>query len=216
MRTYDNPHDWEYSTHPNKEIIGQRCIALGAGLLSNSTRFLCPKSRYKSTLRAHKYVFRLFTPPGYPFYAGNYRGSNFPILRDYIVGIRIDPKVGTPPARVKKEMALFDKQFEQSMDRFEQQFKIGKRSKAELLTQMVEYLANFLVRFLTIHPYANGNGHMARLLVLAMLGRVGIRPVSWTLDDRPPYDKAIFEYRRGNVRPLNMVIMQCICGASPK
>lgn len=214
MRTHNNPFNWEYGDHPNRAEITRRCILLGSGLIGNASRYSDPKSRYSTTQRAHKYVFRSFTPPGYWFYAGKYRGSKYPVLETYDVGIQIDPKVGLPFAKVKQQMKLFDQQFEQAMNRFERMFLDGKKNRAASLVMLVETLANFLVRFLTIHPYANGNGHMARLLVLAMLGRVNIRPAAWTLDDRPPYDKAIFDYRRGNVKPLIQVIFQCILGPS--
>jgi fido (protein-threonine AMPylation protein) len=212
MRSYNNPYDWEYGDHPNRSEITRRCILLGSGLISNSTRYIQPRSRYSSTRRAHKYVFRSFTPSGFWFYAGKYRGSKYPILDTYDVGISTDGKVGLTFAKVRQQMNLLDKQFEQAMDKFEGMFQDGKKSRAASLVMLVETLANFLVRFLTIHPYANGNGHMARLLVLAMLGRVNIRPAAWTLDDRPPYDKAIFDYRRGNTTPLINVIFRCICG----
>lgn len=212
MRTHNNPYDWEYDDHPNRAEITRRCVVLGANLIGNSSRYLRPKKRYSTTLRAHKYVFRLFTPPGHWFYAGKYRGSKYPIIETYNVQIRSDPKVGLAFAKVKQHMTLFDKQFEQAMDRFDQLFRDETKNKAVLLVMLVETLANFLVRFLTIHPYVNGNGHMARLLVLAMLGRVNIRPHTWSIDDRPPYDQAIFDYRRGNVRPLVKVLLECITG----
>lgn len=212
MLNHENPNGWDYDDHPGRAKIKARCIILGSNLISRSGDFLEKKSRYKDTRRAHKYIFRLFTPPRYTYYAGNYRGSNHPILKSYNVCIPSDPKVGLIAPRVKQQMAVFDKQFEESMDRFSGLFASGKQSKAVLLVLLVEQLANYLVRFLTIHPYANGNGHMARLLVLAMLGRVGIAPAAWTLDDRPPYDKAIFDYRRGNFKPLARVILECIVG----
>jgi hypothetical protein len=39
--------------------------------------------------------------------------------------------------------------------------------------------------FLRIHPFANGNGHVARLMVTAILGRYGYWPRRWTIDPNP-------------------------------
>ena len=39
--------------------------------------------------------------------------------------------------------------------------------------------------FVHIHPYANGNGHMGRLLVVAILGRYGYWLQKWTIDPNP-------------------------------
>lgn len=55
--------------------------------------------------------------------------------------------------------------------------------------------------FLRIHPYANGNGHAARIIVIAMLGRYGYWPSNWTIEPRPsalPYDAMITQQRGGN------------------
>jgi hypothetical protein len=178
--------------------------------LSNPGQFV--EHRYASTLSAHKYIFRQFTPVGFPYFAGRYRGDNYDILRDCRVGILSDPKVGEVPKSVRAKMDLFDKQFIKTIEVFDGHFKSGKIDKAILLVKLAEAVGTLLVRFLTIHPYVNGNGHIGRVLVLAMLGRLNIRPANWTIDDRPPYSEAIFEHRRGNVRPLTAVLLKCIRG----
>jgi fido (protein-threonine AMPylation protein) len=56
--------------------------------------------------------------------------------------------------------------------------------------------------FLRIHPYANGNGHMARAIVIALLARYNYRVRNWTVDPRPdypvPYVRMILAQRSGD------------------
>lgn len=70
---------------------------------------------------------------------------------------------------------------------------------------------------LRVHPYANGNGHAARFIVWAILGRYGFWPRSWAwpLDPRPsdpPYSRIIFEYRNGNRQPLEEFVLRSVTG----
>ena len=88
-------------------------------------------------------------------------------------------------------------------------------SPAKLLALVVPLLASILVEFLTIHPYANGNGHMGRAIVWILLGRQGLWPQTWPLDDHPPYDAPLKAYRDGNPDPLETLIYQCIAGTTP-
>jgi hypothetical protein len=202
--------NWEYDTHPQRKVLRDRCVRLGAALLELPKEFDSP--RCKTTCLAHKYIFRQFTPRHFPFYAGNYRGSNFDVLKIYPVGIKSDPKVGLPPALVPREMALFDKQFLAAAVYFDKMFNRADANHAVLLVKLVEILGTLLVRFLTTHPYANGNGHIGRVLFLRMMGVVNIIPAKWELDDRPPYDSAIYAHRRGDPKPLSAVLLKCIIG----
>jgi hypothetical protein len=81
------------------------------------------------------------------------------------------------------------------------------------LVRLVQLVASALTRFLTIHPYMNGNGHMGRLLVWAALGRYNMLPVNWWLDDSPPnYGVMLTAYRAGNRLPLERFLLKCIKG----
>jgi hypothetical protein len=86
------------------------------------------------------------------------------------------------------------------------------------LAKLVSLLCLFLELFLTIHPYANGNGHCGRLIVWIILVRYGFIPTNWPLDAKPPapaYAKAISAYRDKNKLPLETLLMQCIQGPPP-
>jgi Fic family protein len=67
--------------------------------------------------------------------------------------------------------------------------------------------------FLRVHPFANGNGHAARFLIWAILGRYGYWPTNWPIEPRPPdppYTNLIMMHRNGNREPLERFVLQCI------
>ncbi len=69
------------------------------------------------------------------------------------------------------------------------------------------------VRFLTIHPYANGNGHIARFLLTGLLKRQGYRLKAFPIEPRPadpPYSDLIKLYRDGKVEPFERYILEQI------
>jgi len=81
------------------------------------------------------------------------------------------------------------------------------------LLYVVVFACRVFVEFLTIHPYADGNGHAARFVIWSLLGRYGYWPRRWTVDPRPPdppYGTMIAEYRGGNPEPLEKYVLGCI------
>jgi Fic family protein len=61
------------------------------------------------------------------------------------------------------------------------QLEINSRINAKVDTaRIIKIAAQFLNKFLFIHPYENGNGRVARLLVSYILSSVSIVPVSLT------------------------------------
>jgi len=69
------------------------------------------------------------------------------------------------------------------------------------------------VYFLEIHPYANGNGHLARFFLIGYLARYGVFLARWPMHPRPsdpPYSDLIRRYRRGDRNSLERFVMSCI------
>jgi len=68
--------------------------------------------------------------------------------------------------------------------------------------------------FLRIHPYANGNGHIARYCLTAILGRFGCWLTTFHIEPKPnnpqQYAMLLMAYRRGNRLPLERFILQCL------
>jgi hypothetical protein len=65
-----------------------------------------------------------------------------------------------------------------------------------------------------IHPYANGNGHMARFASWAIVGRYGFwpNPNRWPVEPRPcePYVELIKQFRDGNRAPLEHFMLNML------
>ena len=78
------------------------------------------------------------------------------------------------------------------------------------LQRTVEVAAALLVYFMEIHPYADGNGHMGRFLLLAIFARYQLYRARFPLHPRPapPYINLIPIYRQGNKVPLIKYILQ--------
>jgi fido (protein-threonine AMPylation protein) len=81
---------------------------------------------------------------------------------------------------------------------------ISRLPKRELdptrLATLAEIVAKFFERLLLVHPYANGNGHAARILVIALFGRFGYWLKRWSIHPRPlgaSYLDSLRAYRRG-------------------
>lgn len=161
----------------------------------------------------HRKMFRRMTPLCFPSFAGNYRGdARYPCLVNYRVAIHGDPRVGTVPSGVATELdALVDsvRNFIRIVDQS------GHLQPVERFGTVVQALCFVLVEFLRVHPYADGNGHMGRFIVWALLLRFGYVPRKWPLEERPPdppYSNFISLWRSGNRAPLEMFLAQCVIG----
>lgn len=170
----------------------------------------------RDTRPVHRMLFTGLTPAGFEYYAGHYRGSwQFVCLREYRVGVQGDPRVGHDPGIVLRSMGEFAVEIDSTLSAIDHVFRISDNalSRAEKLVRCVQLAAAAFVYFLEIHPFANGNGHMARLFLIATMRRRGFFLSKWTLDPRPqdpPYTGAIEAYRSGNRTPLEKFILSCL------
>jgi hypothetical protein len=157
------------------------------------------------------------TPPRCDYYAGHYRGEELRCLKHYTVGIKSDPMVGYDPQLVLGEMSLLETTIRDAIVALDA-FVASGRKPVACLIQIVKVAARVFELFLRIHPYANGNGHMGRLIVCALFGRYGFWMSRWTVEPRPkdpPYSSAIAQYRRGNVADLEKFMLECAKWGEP-
>jgi Fic family protein len=87
---------------------------------------------------------------------------------------------------------------------------------AERVIAVVRVACDAFVKFLTIHPFVDGNGHTARALLWIILIRFGYVPDNWTIEPRPPfpgYGDSIAKHRRGDTAPLEQFVLRCISPA---
>ena len=171
----------------------------------------------KDTRPIHREFFSGLTPADKPHFAGRYRGENYPYLKHYEVSVGSDPRVGVPAEYVFSSLAGFSEDIDlaHSIMLRAKELPEAHLAKEDRMMYLVTFLCKLLVEFLRIHPYADGNGHIARYLVFAFLGANGVWPKSWPLNKRPPdppYSKLISDYRDGQKAGLERFLFRAIAG----
>lgn len=163
---------WEYSEIPGApEIVAKRCTDI---LLALRNGEFCHETLSRDTRPIHERMFRGCTPVGIPYYAGHYRGEPYPCLQVYNVMVRSDPRVGVPHDRVAHDMSNFaDNNLRSGFAAAIVSFADARLSEAQKLHFVVRFACKALEEFLRIHPYANGNGHMGRMIVWLILAAFG-------------------------------------------
>lgn len=206
--------EFEYQHVSNyQSVLADRTLQTTRRLVAKPLNDILPL--LKDTRPVHARYFEGLTPSEYPHYAGNYRGANLPCLERYVVSIRDDPRVGRPPHAVHVLMSEFAAEVQDTVSELDFLHRTSDTvlSKPQKLARTVQLLAALFVYFLEIHPYANGNGHMARFLMISALWRHGYVLSKWKIDPRPPdppYSEAIKLYRSGIRQPLEHFIMSCL------
>lgn len=206
---------WEYESFTNHEqIVGAQSEAVVKKLRKGEldTVTLAADSRH-----IHEFIFRSLTPKGHEYFAGHYRGEPFRCLRYYLVHIKGDPSVGYPPDSIPLLMRDVSRDIRASIAALDAAHTVPNKQLApeDKLYYTVVVACQVFELVLRIHPYANGNGHSARFIVWAILGRYGYWPRDWPIEPRPanpPYVDLIVNYRNGNRLPLERYIVQNIIG----
>jgi fido (protein-threonine AMPylation protein) len=214
------PKGWVYETHPKRKKLKDR----SADLLERLRRRKIDGLRAaRDSRQAHADLFRELTPPHFPYYAGNYRGERLRCLQTYTVGIErptasgrvvADPLVGAQPQDVARRMEELARHISDAVAEVDRMRAAGTLSAADQLLHVVGVACDVFDLFLQVHPYANGNGHAARFIMRAILGRYDywVRR-TWTVEPRPadpPYTSLLVAHRDGNTRPLIEYVINCI------
>jgi hypothetical protein len=198
---------WEYKDYPGaKERLKERAERILLGLRSGTRS---TKDAALETRPSHAELFEGLTPACCSCYAGNYRGSAHRCLKEYPVGIKSDPRVGAPPALVAWHMRAFTAKLSGGLQAIDAGAKSPTLTTSDRRANAIALACALFELFLRIHPYANGNGHAARLLLVAVLGRNGCWPRQFAIDPRPPephYSEAIRASRDGNRAVLEQFV----------
>lgn len=201
---------WEYSNHPERaRVLPLRVSEVLSTLIQGGidTLRLAVDSR-----DAHLHVFRELAPAGFDYYAGHYRGEAFRCLRFYQVRVPNDPRVGAAPSAVgylMEELGMETRAGVLALD------SARGLTPNERLYCIVAFACRVFTAFLTIHPFANGNGHAARFVTWSILGRYNHWPRRWPVEPRPPdppYTELIVQCRNGDPVPLEKFILQSLIG----
>ncbi len=193
---------WEYSNHPQRPVltdrIAQLLVELNNSLIESTDQIAA------DTRPIHARLFHDLTPGGCEYFAGHYRGEEFRCLKYLDVGIQSDPRVGYPCQLVLQSMDRLSARIVDGIEQLDRLFCNTAVDPIVKLQKLLQLVSAVFVDFLTVHPYANGNGHAGRLLVWAILMRYGFRPTTFTVEPRPdpPYVSVIVQCRNGNPFPL--------------
>ena len=204
---------FDYSLHPDRhQVLGRQTRALLTALRRSE---LHDHELARDTRPVHRHLFSELTPNGYDYFAGHYRGESYRCLRFYEVRIPNDPRVGFPAETVWHLMSKLNEIVSGSLAGLDASHEIpdGRLPPAEKLSYTVAVACQLFVTFLTIHPYADGNGHVGRFCIWAILGRYSYWPERWPIEPRPPnppYLDLIRQYRDGNAEPLEEYVLQCL------
>jgi fido (protein-threonine AMPylation protein) len=212
MHPQDCP-SWDYSVHPKKrEVLGRKAKEVLVDLRRGRLDTL---ENATDSRRVHRRLFLELTPQGYEYYAGNYRGDSYRCLRYYDVTIPADPRVGFRAAYVLGFMRELAARITSGVGALDLAGNIPDPNFTPHLKALnvVVFACHIFEAFLRIHPYVDGNGHAARFILWAILGRYGYWPRRWPIDPRPPdppYSELIREYRSGNREPLEAYVFSTL------
>jgi fido (protein-threonine AMPylation protein) len=208
MHPADCPQQWEYDGHPRRAELFTRSRQVLIDLRRNALEAAAVAADSRPV---HSTLFDGLTPVEAAYFAGHYRGEDFRCLRYWDVQIQGDPRVGLAASKVVATMAAVGRQIRASIIEFDR----SPLSPEHKVAAIVAVACRIFELVLRIHPYANGNGHAARIIITAILGRYGYWIRNFPADPRPPdppYTDLITRYRDGDPRPLEEYVLRSILG----
>lgn len=196
--------NWDYEDHPERHRVARRCKRLERLIQKRPKRF----DRYSYSTRAgHRFMFHGMTPPSHSEFAGTYRGTAGTALEEY--RIFFGGMEGFEPRFVAIAMGSFEQQCHDLTTVFASE---TSQPQAVRLLRLAEMLCILMEQFFRIHPFANGNGHAGRLMVMVLMVRQGFNPLQWRIDKSLQYHQAIHDYRRGKKKDLIKLMIKAIVG----
>ena len=202
---------WEYTKHPQYADVGARSVALLIELRTGKINF---QAAAEDTRPYHDHLYQTVIPKGFAYYAGHYRGEDFPCLKHREV--EINGRRGSPPRKVRGELGSLMTVIRDGFKAADELFAPGsKHPREEQVYRLVRFACKIFSEFGKIHPYLNGNGHMQRWLVWVICGKYDVWSVNWPLHERPsdpPLTQLIRSYRVGNKDGLEKFILERLLG----
>jgi len=192
---------FDYSRHRDRrKVLSAENRTLLIALASGAEQ----SQAIADTRPVHRVLFIRLCPQGYEYYAGHYRGESFRCLRYLRVGVGGDARVGASPELVADRMRNLGKDISSglaALDSVRQLPESQQLNETDRILIICALACRIFVEFLTIHPFADGNGHIARFCLLAVFARFGYLIQGWQVEPRPSYPQypaLISEYRNGN------------------
>lgn len=196
---------WKYEDRPDRSaVLSSEVQSLLLELRSGN---LPIPEAIADTRPIHKRLFSKLAPPDLPHFAGNYRGADLLCLRDYEV--TVGSTQGYQAKNVSKAMSHLATIIQDSISDLDTIFG-AQLADLQQLYALVSVSADLFTYFNIIHPYANGNGHIARFIVWAILGRYQYWVRDWPIEPRPadpPYSGLVRQSIAGDIQPLQKFIL---------
>ena len=200
---------WEYKDHKKCDsVLSKKTTSL---LKKLNNKSLTAQELISDSRPVHLDMFKKLAPPKYEYYAGHYRGEAYRCLEFAPVFVGGDPLVGCVPHETERLLAAYEANSIAVISMLDSRFSVvSSLSKSQKLQYLIAASSEIFVSYLTIHPYANGNGHVARLILCSLLGRFNYWLDRWSIHPRPPfksYNHAIGNFRRGSKQALMVMIL---------
>lgn len=191
----DDPAGWEPRIEDNLHRLGNAVVAQAS--LRAVPTIAMAQNWHRETYRG--------VPLPVSCYAGEIRDTDpdFPELIGYEVAV--GTAMGTPSSEVPDALAAFEAGLQAVIARMDRAIAVGDRpgTNADLFA-VLEVAAIAHGEWVRIHPFANGNGRIARLWANWVFVRYGL-PFFLTLKPRPAnmlYASAAAASMRGDHRPM--------------
>jgi|HubBroStandDraft_6_1064221.scaffolds.fasta_scaffold07293_6 hypothetical protein len=201
---------WDEDPAGSEAQIAANIRAVGAQIYAAA-----PRREQPSLATAQDWRRALYTgvPLPVPYYAGEVRDSDprFPELIDYEV--QVGRLRGVPAAQVPAELEILQTRARRAIAGPDGALPVGRRPTTALELRAVLLLAaNLHGEWVRIHPFANGNGRIARLWVIWVAARYGLPPFI-RLKPRPaglPYAAAALASMSGQHTPMATLLGQML------
>ena len=217
MHPFSECPDWEYKHDPHHTQILKAEAAKVLKAIHDGT--LSIDAAVLDTRPIHQQLFCRLVHPTMAYLAGHYRGENFKCLRFRPVGVAANPMVGSPPEVVGLHLKEFRKHVKATLRGLDALMELpdAKVRPKEKLKCLVAAACSLFSQFLLIHPYANGNGHIARIMLTWILARFGYWLSEFPIDPRPKepdYSEAVLRYQSGDFDALESLVLLSIIAGS--
>jgi Fic/DOC family len=217
MHPHSECPNWEYKNDPHHTPILAKEAAKILIEIYDGTLSIRPAAL--DTRPSHKELFSRLVPPKREYLAGNYRGQNFKCLKYCPVMVIGNQRVGSPPEVVHLDLQEFGRHIRAAVKGLDAVMALpdARISRKEKLKYLVAASCSLFSEFLLIHPYVNGNGHIARIMLTWILARFGYFLTEFPIEPRPKepaYSDAIFRYQNGEFDPLENLVLLSIVSAS--
>lgn len=137
-------------------------------------------NRIADTRPTHLFLFNGMAITGFEKCVGNYRTTTGdPVLN---CKVSFGDYNGAPPSDVSYRIA-------ELRTKIRTQYRLLKThnfdSEESFLFHLIKYAASIIYNFIMIHPYCDGNGHISRYLLFAIVMPEGYVPYRWRIHPRP-------------------------------